>query len=267
MLNFISFGSGSSGNSYLLYNDSDALLIDSGIGVRQLKKNFFDYGLRRDTIKAILVTHDHADHVKSVGVVSSELHVPVFATSDVHLGIQKNYCVRKKIESGLVRYVEKGKTFQIGSFSVSAFGVPHDSLDNVGYCVDYKGMTFCLMTDIGEITQEIRSNISRANYLVIEANHDEQMLLDGPYPRYLKERVAGSGGHLSNRVSATVLEECATETLRHVWLCHLSEENNHPELVRKTFEQMIIRRTERGRSTFTFDILKRKVPTGPFQLG
>lgn len=265
-LKFISFGSGSSGNCYLLYNDSAALMIDAGIGVRMLKRDLNDYGIDRTKIQAVLVTHDHADHIKSVGVVSSSLNVPVYATAEVHKGIQKNYCVRKKVEPQLAMTIQKGQSFSVGNFRVTPFGVPHDSMDNVGYRIECQGTVFCLMTDIGQITPDIRSNIALANYLVIEANHDEQMLMSGPYPQYLKERVAGDGGHLSNRVCAATVDECASENLRHVWLCHLSAENNHPELLRKSFEQMMKERTTRGLQPIPFDILKRKTPTGIFEL-
>lgn len=266
MLRFISFGSGSSGNSYLLQNDNDMLVIDSGVGVRTLKKYYHDYGLTLAHINNILITHDHADHVKSVGAISNAFNIPVFSTSDVHKGIRKNYCVRKKIEPQNEICIEKGKTYQIGSYKVTPFGVPHDSTDNVGYKIENSGITFCLMTDIGHVTDEIRDNVACADYLVIEANHDEQMLKNGPYPQYLKERVAGENGHLSNKVCAETIAQYASDKLKHVWLCHLSEENNHPELLRKTIEDFLGQNGEKIGKRIKVDILKRKQPTGFFDL-
>ncbi len=262
MLRFISFGSGSSGNCYLLQTDNSCLMIDSGVGVRALKRFFHDYGISFSCINNILVTHDHADHVKSVGALSNESGIPVYATEAVHKGIQKNYCVRKKIEPSCVRVIEKGVEYKIDEFKVTPFDVPHDSNDNVGYRIETQGIVFCLMTDIGHVTDDIKANIALADYLVIEANHDEAMLMSGPYPQYLKERVSGPYGHLSNRLCGETVAENASEHLKHVWLCHLSEENNHPELVRKTIETLF---HEKGLSV-DVDILKRKTPTGFFDL-
>ena len=250
MLRFISFGSGSSGNCYLLQTDNSCLMIDSGVGVRALKRFFHDYGISFSCINNILVTHDHADHVKSVGALSNESGIPVYATEAVHKGIQKNYCVRKKIEPSCVRVIEKGVEYKIDEFKVTPFDVPHDSNDNVGYRIETQGIVFCLMTDIGHVTDDIKANIALADYLVIEANHDEAMLMSGPY------------GHLSNRLCGETVAENASGHLKHVWLCHLSEENNHPELVRKTIETLF---HEKGLSV-DVDILKRKTPTGFFDL-
>lgn len=237
-------------------------MIDSGVGVRALKRFFHDYGVSPSDIKSILVTHDHADHVKAVGTISSDRGIPVYATHDVHKGIQKNYCVRKKIDPTNVRVIEKGKSFEIGDFCITSFDVPHDSNENVGYRIETQGVAFCLMTDIGHITDDIKTNISLADYLVIEANHDEDMLASGPYPQHLKKRVAGPNGHLCNKLCGQAIVENASDKLKHVWLCHLSEENNHPELARKTVESEIMRM---GLS-IKVDVLKRKTPTGFFDL-
>ena len=136
MLKFISFGSGSSGNCYELATSTDALLIDVGVGLRGLKKSCRDYGCSLSQIHHVLVTHDHADHIKSVGSFSHDYSVPVYATKEVHEGINRNYCVTKKLAPGLTCYVEKGVTQQIGEFLVTPFAVPHDSSDNVGYLIE-----------------------------------------------------------------------------------------------------------------------------------
>ena len=198
MLKFISFGSGSSGNCYELATSTDALLIDVGVGLRGLKKSCRDYGCSLSQIHHVLVTHDHADHIKSVGSFSHDYSVPVYATKEVHEGINRNYCVTKKLAPGLTCYVEKGVTQQIGEFSVTPFAVPHDSSDNVGYLIEVEGVVFCVMTDVGTVTDEMKSYISRANYLVIEANHDIEMVQNGPYPQFLKDRILSQTGHLSN---------------------------------------------------------------------
>ena len=266
MLNFISFGSGSSGNCYLLYTENTGLLIDFGISVRALKKMLREYDIPLTRIRHVLVTHDHADHVKSIGRVSQELGVDVYATRRVHDGINQNICVRHKIGAEYVRCISQGVSFQLDDFYIMPFSVPHDSSDNIGYEIVFHGVVFCLMTDIGHVTDELRQMISKANYLVIEANYDTEMLKAGTYPEHLKTRIMSSGGHLSNLECAQALAENATEKLRHVWLCHLSEENNHPELARKTVEQVLRSYGIVTGLDFGLDVLKRQVPTGVFQL-
>ena len=159
MLKFISFGSGSSGNCYFLFTETDGILIDTGIGVRTLKKYFQDYGLKMAQVRHIIITHDHADHVKSVGSFSCEYHLPVYATREVHRGIDHNYCVRRKIQPINAKIIEKGSTMQLGDFTVTSFDVPHDSNDNVGYCIECEGTVFCLMTDAGHVTDEMKQYI------------------------------------------------------------------------------------------------------------
>ena len=227
MLRFISFGSGSSGNCYYLFTEADSLLIDVGVGVRTLKKHFHNYGLRFEDVHHILITHDHADHVKSVGSLSNDYHLPVYTTRKVHTGIDNNYCVRKKVNPADVHVVEKGVPFTLGEFRITPFGVPHDSTDNVGYQVECGGVTFCLITDVGHITPN---------------------------------------GHLSNTSCGKALAENATEALRHVWLCHLSEENNHPELARKTVEQILRSYGIVAGKDFILEVLKRKTPSEIYKL-
>lgn len=261
MLNFISFGSGSSGNCYLLYSDTDCLMIDCGVGARLIKKYFHMYDLPLKMVKHIILTHDHADHVKAVGSISKDLGVPVYATSLVHKGVSVNWAVHRKIDQSLAVNIEKQKTLQIGEFTVTPFNVPHDSTDCVGYSIEYGNITFVLVTDCGETTDEIRSYISKANYLVLEANHEPEKLLAGPYPLHLKERILGATGHLSNEDCAKAIVSAAPPNLKHVWLCHLSDENNHPELARKTIENILRSNGIVPNIDFALDILKRKTPS------
>lgn len=266
MLNFISFGSGSCGNCYYIYTENGGILIDIGVGIRKLKKYFIDYGLNVRSVKSVLVTHDHADHIKSVGGFSNAYNVPVYATELVHEGIRRNYCVRKKIEGCNAKTIRKGEEFSLAEFTISPFYVPHDSFDNVGFKITYADTVFCLMTDIGHVTDEMAKAISEADYLVIEANHDEEMLSSGPYPEHLKKRVAGDKGHLSNRLCAQSLLENASPRLKHVWLCHLSEENNHPELARKTVAAELAKLAARNGAEVQLDVLKRTTPSGVYIL-
>jgi len=267
MLKFISFGSGSSGNCYYLATSTDALLVDIGVGLRGLKKYCHDYGVSLSDIHHVLVTHDHADHIKSVGSFSNDYLVPVYATREVHVGINRNYCVVKKLPADLARVVEKGRTEQIGDFLVTPFEVPHDSTDNVGYFIEAGGTNICIMTDAGCVTDEMKTYIRRAHHLVIEANHDIEMVLNGPYPQFLKDRILSNTGHLNNRDCGVAVAENMSEVLRHVWLCHLSEENNHPELARKTFESTLRSYGIVVGADLQMEVLKRTIPTGPYELG
>lgn len=266
MLKFISFGSGSSGNCYYLFTATDGLLIDTGIGTRTLKKHFKDYGQSLSSVHNILITHDHADHVKAVGCLSSDYNLPVYTTREVHQGIERNYCVQRKINQDHIKYVTKGETFTLGDFRITPFGVPHDSTDNVGYCIECEGVTFCLMTDVGNVTDEMKTFIGKAHYLVIEANHDKEMLKNGPYPLHLKQRILSDNGHLSNTSCGKALAENMTEKLHAVWLCHLSEDNNHPELARKTVETILGSYGVIAGTDIRLDVLKRKVPSGVYEL-
>lgn len=266
MLRFISFGSGSSGNCYELYTDDDALLIDAGVGVRQLKKYARDYGQSLASVRQLLVTHDHADHIKCVGSISHDMHLPVYATIAVHHGIDRNYCVTRKVDADLRRVLTPGTTIQLGDFTVTPFSVPHDSSDNVGYMIETQGIAFCIITDAGEVTEAMSQYITRANYLVIEANHDIEMLNNGPYPPHLKKRIQSGTGHLSNTICANSIATYMSEQLRHVWLCHLSQENNHPELARKTVETILRSYGIIAGKDLQLDVLKRTTPTGPFDL-
>ena len=266
MIKFISLGSGSSGNAYYLSSEKTNILIDAGIPIRSLKRIFKDLDIEADKLDAVFITHDHADHIKSVGHMANEYGRLIYATEPVHQGINRNYCVTNKLTSDHIRYIQKDAPIQIGDFVITPFDVPHDSSDCVGYRLESGRITFCLITDIGHPTPKIEEEVAQADYLVLEANHDENMLMMGNYPAYLKGRIKGDRGHMCNKEAARLIAEHATVKLKHVWLCHLSEENNHPELARKTVEGVL-----RGYGIipgvdFKLDILKRKVPSEAYEL-
>ena len=234
-IRFISLASGSSGNCYYLGTEQYGILIDAGIAVRTARKALKEAGIGVETIRAVFITHDHADHIKAVGGWGEKLHIPVYATALTHEGIGRSYCMTEKLHTS-ARILEKEVPMQIEEFSIEAFEVPHDGTDNVGYRIAIDGKVFCFLTDLGEITPTAARYIQQANYLIIEANYDEEMLRMGPYPAHLKERIASGTGHLSNAVTARFLAANFNEHLRYIWLCHLSKDNNHPELAFKTVE-------------------------------
>jgi Metal-dependent hydrolases of the beta-lactamase superfamily I len=234
-IKFISLASGSSGNCYFLGYDDYGILIDAGISSKNIKKYLKEVGIPMETIMAVLITHDHADHVKHVSHLGEKLHIPIYATKQTHEGINKNYCVKEKLHTS-IRFIEKETPISIRDFLVTAFEVPHDGTDNVGYCIEINNKIFSFVTDLGEITPLVASYICKANYLILEANYDEEMLKMGSYPAHLKQRIASRTGHMSNLATANFLANNLTESIEYIWLCHLSKDNNHPELAYKTVE-------------------------------
>lgn len=232
---FMSLSSGSSGNCYCLGTEEHAILIDAGIPVKQIRGYLKDVGIPFERIMAVFVTHDHADHIKALGHLGEKCAVPVYATRETHIGINNNYCMTEKLCSS-VHYVEKEVPFQFHEFRITPFEVPHDGTDNVGYKIEVGEKVFCFVTDLGHITDTVSSYILQAQYLVMEANYDEEMLRMGNYPKFLKDRIVSPLGHLSNRTTARFLVENMTPELKYIWLCHLSGENNHPEIAYKTVE-------------------------------
>lgn len=266
MLHFFSLGSGSCGNCYYISDGEIAILIDAGVGIRRFKRNMRDYGIKVSNIKAILITHDHADHIKAVGHISNEINVPVYTTETIHNSIKNNFNAIRKINNEHIRHIEELSPFNIGSFKITAYKIPHDSTENVGYKIEHEGKTFSIMTDVGAPTENVNNIITQSNYLVIEANYDDVMLRNGKYPQHLKERITCGTGHMSNKQTADTLAQNFHEGLSHIWLCHLSEENNHPELARKTIEFHLRGYGLIEGTDYNLTVLKRKIPTGPFEL-
>lgn len=239
---FFSLGSGSSGNCYYLGCKDYGILIDAGIGMRSVKKALLEYGASLSKISAILITHDHADHTKNVGAFGDKYNIPIYATEYVHQGIQRNIRVKADLIS-TKRVIEKEVSFKINDFEITAFEVPHDSIDNVGYWIKFNEQNLVLITDIGRITETIKNYANKANHLIIEANYDDEMLLKGRYPHYLKQRIVSGMGHLSNGLLAEFIGEIYSDRLKNIWLCHLSQDNNRPELAYETIKNTL---TEKG---------------------
>ena len=263
-LRFFSLASGSSGNCYYLGTSSFGILIDAGIGVRQIKKMLKEHGVEFEKILAVLITHDHADHIKSVGSLGESFHIPIYATEAVHVGISRSRYVEEILLASR-RVIEKEKPFSIRDFTITAFKVPHDSSDNVGYMIVYGERKFVIVTDVGHITEVIRHYVGMANHLALEANYDEEMLKSGAYPDFLKERVSSPSGHLSNKEAAEFLASIYTHRLKDVWLCHLSRDNNHPELAYKTVDLRLFQEGIRVGKDLSLTALKRMSPSDVFE--
>ncbi|MBR3566615.1 MAG: MBL fold metallo-hydrolase [Paludibacteraceae bacterium] len=225
---FRSFASGSSGNCYYLGTYTRGILIDAGISSRTIRAHLREMGLDFKDIMGVLVTHDHADHIRAVGTLGERFHIPIYANKAIHEGINRNYGLREKLRT-CQKYFETGVPFYVGSMAINTFHVSHDSTDCVAYFIQFLGQNFLLATDVGCPSPELAHYIGLANHIVIEANHDEQMLLNGPYPSYLKERILSERGHQSNKVCAQLLADNFHDGIRNIFLCHLSHENNTPE--------------------------------------
>ncbi|MDR1919244.1 MAG: MBL fold metallo-hydrolase [Tannerellaceae bacterium] len=259
-LYFLSLASGSSGNCYYLGTPDYGMLIDAGIGIRTIKKVLKENKIEFSNILAVLITHDHADHIKTAGCLGEKHNIPVYATEAVHNGIAGSRYVEEVLGSSR-RIIEKESIFHIRDFKVTAFEVPHDSTDNVGYHIEFGSHTFTFATDIGHITETVSAYMSKANHLIIEANYDEEMLRNGSYPHFLKERVSSPTGHLSNREAAEFLATHYHPGLKDIWLCHLSRDNNHPELAYKTVDIRLFSEGIRVGKDVTLTTLGRTTPS------
>lgn len=266
MLQFISIGSGSSGNSYFLRADDYAIFIDMGVGVRIFNHLCQTYGIPQHLGRAILLTHDHADHTRAVGSYASRRHLPVYALEAVHQALLQNYIQGTKIPAALRHDILPESPFTLGPFTVTPFEVPHDSRACCGFHITAEGTTFTLMTDAGHVTPRMADYIRRSRYLVIEANHDAQMLRTGRYPIRLQRRIASPTGHLENAAAATALADHLSPEARHVWLCHLSQDNNRPEVALQTACNALTAAGFPVGNGLNVDVLPRRTPSSTFTL-
>lgn len=231
--------SGSCGNCYYVENDGQAVFIDMGVGPRTFKKRCLDYGVPVHLIKAILLTHDHADHCRYVGSFINRRYIPVYALPDVFTGIDGNYSLHYKPDVSMRRKISYNTPITLAGMRFTPFLVPHDSHANTGYFVEAEGTNLCLMTDVGNFTPEMKEYISRSENLIVEANYDPDMLKTGPYPEFLKDRIASGNGHSSNLQTADALRENLNPLTKRIFLCHLSKENNKPELARAAVQSAL----------------------------
>lgn len=259
-LRFISLASGSSGNCYFLGNSHYGILIDAGIGVRTIKKALKEKDIPFENIIALFVTHDHADHIKSAGVIGEKCFIPVYTTEDIHVGMNRCYAMTEKIYASK-RVVTKNEPLELRDFKITPFEVPHDGTDNVGYLFEYEDIKFVFATDLGHISDDVAQYLVQADYMVLEANYDHEMLRNGRYSPFLKERVSSNFGHMANHDTAEFIANNYQERLQHLFLCHLSQDNNHPELAYKTIEGKLAEKNIRVGKDLNLTVLKRTTPS------
>jgi phosphoribosyl 1,2-cyclic phosphodiesterase len=264
-LKFLSLASGSSGNCYYLGTDDYGILFDAGISIRVIRKVLKENGIGLEQIMAIFITHEHNDHIRSVGGLGEKYGIPVYATQKVHAGIDSVMDAEERLYTSR-RIIEKEIAVPVRDFKITAFEVPHDASECVGYMVTYKQHKFVLVTDVGHINEKVAEYIRIANHLIVEANYDREMLLTGKYPPFLKERISNGNGHLCNSEIAEFIAANFDLHLKNIWLCHLSKDNNHPELAYKTVEMAMQQYGIRIGKDVNLTALKRTLPSEMFIL-
>jgi len=232
MLEICALASGSNGNCYYIGNGKDAVLIDAGISRRQVMERMAQKGLSPEKIKAIFISHEHADHFRGVRVLSNKLAVPVFMTEKSY---NKSWGPNRPQK---VVLFEAGSTIDIGDFKVHSFLKNHDAAEPCSFRIEFEGKNVGVFTDIGSVCDNVIRELALCDALFLEANYDEDMLLSGPYPEYLKTRVSGNRGHLSNAQAFELLKKHHHPQLKVVYLSHLSEENNRPDIAASAFKSL-----------------------------
>jgi phosphoribosyl 1,2-cyclic phosphodiesterase len=234
-------GSGSRGNCTLLETGSTRILVDAGFGIRSLKKRLQEAELPFREIDAILITHGHWDHVSGIPSLVKKSSTNVYMNE----GTREEVPVLQSLERHEI--FRSGEIFSVGGFAFEAFDVPHDAASPVGFKVQCEGLRGVLTTDLGEMTPEVLSSARDCDWIVMESNHDEEMLRIGPYPWYLKNRVLGRKGHLSNRAISSFLVNDFDGCASHLFLAHLSQQNNDPELALSCAESGLEKRISQGK--------------------
>ncbi len=223
--------SGSKGNCFYVESDNTRLLVDAGISLRQATLRLESQGRDISTVQGILLTHDHSDHCKYVADFSRRLNVPVHLTrktlNAVAAKARKGRGNKGKIENCVC--FKAGESQTIGEIKVDSVPTPHDAADGVAFVLENNGHRVGILTDLGHAFDGLRDVLRSLDAVVIESNYDEQLLQSSPYPEFLKQRIRGRGGHLSNQDSARLVHQSATSKLQWICLCHLSEENNCPD--------------------------------------
>ena len=238
VLTFTTLASGSSGNAALISCGGTHILLDAGISARRITNGLKELGLLPEQLTAILVTHDHSDHIAGLTVLTKKLNVPIYATAPTCRTIGD----KAPHAQGLLRPTPAGEEMELGEVRVASFATPHDAYGSVGYSVSGGGRRLVLCTDLGFVTREVADAVKGCDLLVCEANHDPDWVRTGPYPPYLQQRVLGDHGHLSNEAGAELVCYAIQNGARDIILAHLSAENNTPGHARRVVENYLRRR-------------------------
>ena len=231
---FTTLASGSSGNSSLIGDmEGNHFLVDCGISCKRIVESLSDFSIDTESVKGIFITHEHADHINGLMMLMKKYKIPIFAS----LGTLSELTKCKGFDSSykkLMYKMEANRPFCFNDFKVNCFNIPHDAAEPMGFSFEKYDTKVSVCTDFGMITDEIEDGLKGSQGLVIEANHDERMLEAGRYPFRLKRRILGDKGHISNENSGKLITGLWNEDMKHIFLGHLSDENNMPELALET---------------------------------
>ncbi len=228
-LYFLSFSSGSSGNCYYLGTKDRGILIDAGISIKRLRLGMEAYKLKLSNILAVLVTHEHMDHIRSLSSYCKKLHIPVYTSEYLHGVLASHFATRSEVPNYAKNLLSDMWT-NISDFEVRYFIVPHDARQTIGFAIRFKDRLYVHLTDLGRVPEEAMYYCKQADTVVIESNYDVEMLLSGKYSNELKKRIIEDNGHLSNDACAAAIKEFYHKGLRNIFLCHISANNNSPSL-------------------------------------
>ena len=257
-MEIFSIGSGSSGNSVFVGSGNTHFIIDAGLSGKRIEAGLNKNDLTARDLSGILVTHEHNDHIAGLGVMARRYGLPIYATRGTIDAI-KNIPTLGKIDDSLFVEIEKDREFTLGDLSIKAISVSHDAADPVGFIFSDQRKKAAVVTDLGKYDDYIVDNIRGMNVLFLEANHDKNMLEVGPYPYMLKMRILSDSGNLSNEATGTLLSRVIGPETEHIFLGHLSAENNFPELAYETvFQEITLSDTPYRGSDFPITVAKRQ---------
>ncbi len=228
--------SGSSGNSFFIQSDNINILVDVGVSAKKITEALTELEFSIEKIDAILITHEHIDHTKSLSLLSCKYNIPVYANKKTWDALSKH---REKISVENIKIFNNLENFYIGDFKISPFSISHDAADPCGFNIYYNDKKISIATDIGQITEETLNCLKNSSFLFLESNYDPNILKMSSYPYILKQRISGNKGHMSNITAGKVLQQITDNNLKNVLLIHLSKENNFPELAYETVHEQL----------------------------
>ena len=234
MLQFSLLGSGSGGNAILVVSDHTKILIDNGLSFKKLNEHVTEIGQSLDGLDAVLVTHEHSDHVLGVGIIARKLNVPIYLTRATHERLPDRIG-----EIPQVKFFDSGDMLAIGDLEITSFSVSHDAADPVSFTVRANGVKLGFATDLGHSSQLVKRRLDGCHALILESNYCPEMLRKGDYPPQIQQRIRSRQGHLSNQAMSSLLHALLHNALQKVVLVHISENNNTPELVRSIADGVI----------------------------
>lgn len=237
MFSFCSLFSGSSGNCSFVQTDTTKILIDCGESAKKIINSLLEINVNIEDIDAILITHEHIDHVKSLGTLSKKYDIPIYVNIETLNAMPEQ---KNKICINNIHFFDFSDDFYIGDLKIHPFHIPHDAANPCGFNIYNNEKKISIATDIGHITPEIITNLEHSTFLLLESNYDPNILKCSQYPYHLKERIAGPYGHLSNSIAGQTISHLLNTGLKTVMLGHLSKENNFPELAYKTVMEEVI---------------------------